>query len=172
MTFAAMERKLYLLLGSNLGDRFGVLKQARKRLEARFGKVSKASSFYATAAWGNTAQPDFINQVLLFECSLEPQEVLSILLVTEEELGRVRKEKWGPRTIDIDLLIYGDLLVDNTNLKIPHPELHKRRFTLVPLCELAEEELHPKLGKTYSKLLEMCEDGLNVKKTEAVEYEV
>lgn len=160
------------MLGSNLGDRFGILRKAKESLEAKFGSSSMASSFYATAAWGKTEQPDFINQVLLFDCSLSPQQVLDILLTTEEELGRIRKEKWGPRTIDIDLLVYGDHIVKDTNLTVPHPELHNRRFTLVPLCELAANERHPQLEQTYTSLLETCKDGLTVKKTEAVEFEV
>lgn len=164
-----MNRKLYLLLGSNLGERFAVLQKARELLEERFRSAAIASSFYATAAWGKTDQPDFINQVLRFDCSMDAHEVLEVLLGTEERLGRVRKEKWGPRTIDIDLLAYGDLVVDSEALKVPHKELQARRFTLVPLCELAANEMHPVLLKSYQELLETCPDTLEVRKTHAAE---
>lgn len=165
-----MYRKLYLLLGSNLGDRFGVLKRAQKALEEQLEATSIASSYYATAAWGKTEQPDFINEVLCFHCALDAHKVLALLLRTEEQLGRIRKEKWGPRTIDIDLLAYGDLVVHSDNLKVPHQELAARRFSLVPLCELAPHEVHPVLHKTYAELLELCTDTLEVRKTNEREH--
>jgi len=166
-----MNKDLYLLLGSNLEDRINMLQQAREKLEKQLG-ASIASSFYATAPWGNTDQPDFINQVLKFKTTLPALEVLSLIQNTENSLGRVRHEKWGPRTIDIDILIYGSYSIESAELTVPHPEIANRRFTLEPLCELAAEERHPITGQQYSELLENCPDSLEVRKMSPVEPEV
>ncbi|MEI9918285.1 MAG: 2-amino-4-hydroxy-6-hydroxymethyldihydropteridine diphosphokinase [Bacteroidota bacterium] len=154
-----MEGGIYLLLGSNLGDRLDHLKEARERL----GGVVKSSHVYATAAWGNTEQPEFYNQVIEIKTDLLPGELLEKILRAEKEIGRIRAEKWGPRIIDIDILFYRDLIVKKPDLVIPHPEIQNRRFTLAPLAELTNLT-HPVLRKTISQLLEECNDPLQVRR--------
>lgn len=156
--------KLYLLLGGNLGDRLRYLQQARKKLAARLGLVTRSSSIYETAAWGNTHQPTFLNQVLEVETELPPEQVLQEINSIEQELGRVRHEHWGSRVIDIDILFYSVLVLQTQRLTVPHPQLHNRRFTLQPLAELVPELLHPVLNKTIAELLADCLDALEVKR--------
>lgn len=149
---------LYLLLGSNLGDRLRALSQARGQLEHALGPLLAASSIYETAPWGLADQPAFLNQVLgLYACQL-PDELLKITQEIEQKMGREKKEKWGTRTIDIDILYYGDQRIQTDGLTIPHPWLHQRRFTLVPLAEIAPHLIHPVLGLSQRALLERCTD--------------
>jgi 2-amino-4-hydroxy-6-hydroxymethyldihydropteridine diphosphokinase len=154
--------ELYLLLGGNLGNRTLYLQQARKRIAAQVGPVMRSSSLYETAAWGNTDQPSFLNQVLEVQTELMPEEVLQRINAIEQELGRIRQEHWGSRVIDIDVLFYDDLVLQTQRLTIPHPQLHLRRFTLLPLVEVAPGLVHPVLGKSIAQLLEACEDKLEV----------
>lgn len=155
---------VFLLLGSNMGDRLLFLSQAAKQIANRVGPIAKTSSFYQTAAWGNTDQPDFINQVLQVESLLSPAKVLETILDIEIELGRERIEKWGSRTIDIDILGYDEVIVDEPDLKIPHPNLHQRAFTLVPLLEIDPDWLHPVLKQSPEEMLSHLEDQLSVLK--------
>ncbi|HYK76364.1 MAG TPA: 2-amino-4-hydroxy-6-hydroxymethyldihydropteridine diphosphokinase [Daejeonella sp.] len=154
----------YLLLGSNLGDSQKYLEEAVKLLESNVGVVKEASSFYQTASWGKTDQPDFINQVICLQTAYKPQQLLEKILVIEQQLGRQRIEKWGSRTIDIDILFYGQQVIQEPNLIIPHPYLHQRRFTLMPLLEIAPDLLHPVLNKSIRELFETLDDKLSVKK--------
>ena len=154
--------KVYLLLGGNLGDRTLYLQQARESINRQVGALTRSSKVYETAAWGKTDQPNFLNQVLEVETGLTPEEVLQRINAIEQELGRVRQEHWGARVIDIDILFYGSLLQQTQRLTIPHPQLHLRRFTLLPLAELAPELVHPVLGKSINQLLQECPDGLEV----------
>ncbi len=149
---------LYLLLGANLGNRALTLRRAVSLISERIGKVVQQSQLYETAPWGVTDQPAFLNQVLTVETSLEPEAILLQTQTIEQELGRVRLEKWGARKIDIDLLYYGQLIRQTDTLTIPHPYLHQRRFTLVPLAEVAPNFVHPILQKTNTELLAECED--------------
>ncbi|WP_018478454.1 2-amino-4-hydroxy-6-hydroxymethyldihydropteridine diphosphokinase [Pontibacter roseus] len=155
--------RLYLLLGGNLGDRVLYLQQARAGIAKRIGILERSSSLYETAAWGNTEQPAFLNQVLEVQTELSPEQVLQDINMLEQELGRVRLEHWGARVIDIDILFYDDLVLQTQRLTIPHPQLHLRRFTLLPLAELAPELVHPVLGKSISTLLVDCPDELEVR---------
>jgi 2-amino-4-hydroxy-6-hydroxymethyldihydropteridine diphosphokinase len=154
----------FLLLGTNLGDKFNHLSQAKLLLENRVGELAKCSSIYQTSAWGKENQENFLNQVLHFKTTLPPEDLLNVCLAIEKELGRVRFEKWGERLIDIDILYYNDLVLNQPELIIPHPEIQNRKFTLVPLVELAAESIHPLLNKSNVQLLEMCNDPLEVVK--------
>ncbi len=154
----------YLLLGSNLGNSVKYLADAADLISSRLGKLTMKSSLYKTASWGKHDQPDFINQVLSLHTKLTPQELLKGILAIELELGRERNERWGSRTIDIDILLYGDLIVNEPALNIPHPFLHERRFTLEPLCEIAPNLVHPSLKRSLIDLLNDLSDGLFVKK--------
>ena len=149
---------LYLLLGANLNDRAQTLRRATGLIAERIGKVIQQSELYETAPWGITDQPAFLNQVLAIETTLEPEAVLVHTQGIEQELGRIRREKWGARVIDIDILYYNDRVIQSETLTIPHPYLHKRRFTLVPLAEIAPGFVHPLLQKTTTELLAECED--------------
>ncbi|WP_025765039.1 2-amino-4-hydroxy-6-hydroxymethyldihydropteridine diphosphokinase [Dyadobacter tibetensis] len=149
---------LYLLLGSNLGDRQAVLSQASEEIVRAVGTIQKSSSLYETAPWGVTNQPAFLNQVLEVRTTLSPDAVLHSVLEIEQALGRVRFERWGARVIDIDILFFNDLVCHEARLTIPHPRLHERRFTLVPLAEIAPVLVHPLLGKTIQILLDETSD--------------
>ncbi|MEY5068954.1 MAG: 2-amino-4-hydroxy-6-hydroxymethyldihydropteridine diphosphokinase [Bacteroidota bacterium] len=155
---------IFLLLGSNMGDCVQLLAEARKQLEFQVGKLLRSSALYQTAAWGNTEQSDFINQVIKMETRLDPQKLLGTILAIEKEMGRLREVKWGPRTIDIDILYYEQEVINLPELKIPHPNLHQRAFTLVPLCEMEPLWLHPVLHQTNHQLLMAIDDVLSVHK--------
>ncbi|QEC53706.1 2-amino-4-hydroxy-6-hydroxymethyldihydropteridine diphosphokinase [Anseongella ginsenosidimutans] len=157
--------EVYLSLGSNQGNRQANLQAALKKLEVLLGKPVKVSGIYRTAAWGKTDQPGFLNQVLSFH--MEPGQetwLLQRILETEMALGRVRKEKWEARAIDIDILLAGEKVINTETLTVPHPWLHLRRFVLVPLNEIAPDLLHPVLDKTIRELLEICPDRLEAEK--------
>ncbi len=155
--------KAYLILGGNKGDKLNNLERAIKSIEARVGEVVNKSSIYSTKAWGNTNQPDFVNQVIDVETKLSALDLLKEILLIEEELGRVRTEvKWGERTMDIDILFYNDELIDEPNLKIPHPYIKERKFVLVPMNEIAGDFIHPVLKKSIYDLLGKCGDELEV----------
>lgn len=153
---------IYLLSGSNLGDRLFYLSEALSLLEQRVGAVKAQSSLYETAAWGLEEQPPFLNQVIEMATDLSPAALMNELLAIEELLGRQRKELWGARTLDLDLLYYDDLIITTPVLSLPHLRLHLRRFTLVPLCEIAPLFVHPVLQKNNLQLLEECPDQLEV----------
>ncbi len=158
-----MMNGIFLLLGSNRGDRQQMLASARQQI-GHFATIKRCSSVYVTAAWGNVHQPDFLNQVLEVETLLTPEELLAEILSVEKKLGRERNEKWGSRTLDIDILLFHDVVLKTPPLTVPHSELHNRRFALVPLCELAAEAIHPVLKKTFQQLLTECPDKLEVNK--------
>ena len=145
---------VYLLLGSNLGNRKEILDKAIKLLSQKVGVVILQSKDYETSPWGVTDQPDFLNLVVSIQTRLKPLQILEITQSIENQLGRIRKEKWGARLIDIDVLFYGNEIIDEPNLKIPHPLLQERDFTLSPLAEIAPDFVHPVLGKTILELRE------------------
>ncbi len=154
----------FLLLGSNLEEPAKQLKKANKLISEHIGKVLKKSSVYKTAAWGLTDQPDFLNQVLKISTLLEPEACMQTLLEIEKQMGRVRTTPNAPRTIDIDILFYDDLILDKPLLTLPHPAIAKRKFVLIPMFELQKLYIHPVLNKTVSELLNLCTDSLNVSK--------
>jgi len=158
MSASSVNHNVFLLLGSNLGERLHVLQSASGLIENRIGIIQASSSVYETAPWGVLDQPVFLNQILLVKTELMPEEVLRVVLEIEHELGRVRYERWGARVIDIDMLYYNDLILDSARLTLPHPRMHERRFTLVPLDEIASDFIHPVLLKTTKNLLEECTD--------------
>ena len=153
----------YLGLGSNLGNRLAFLRGGRDSLTSRFDIVlTRASGVYETAAVGGPADnPPFLNAVLEIETALTPRELLAACLAVEDEFGRTRPMEWAPRTLDIDLLLYNDLLSDDPEMRIPHPHLHERAFVLAPLSEIAPDLIHPRLQKTVRELvaaLPLCTD--------------
>ncbi len=156
--------EVLLLLGSNLGDRQLFLELAIKEIETEIAPVIRASGVYETQSWGKTDSPDYLNQVILLKTDLPPRLVLEKILDIEKKLGRKREEKWGSRTIDIDILFYGQQVIDEPGLHIPHPELHKRRFTMEPLSEIAPHLVHPVLNKKINQLKTELSDDLIVKK--------
>ncbi|HOY06570.1 MAG TPA: 2-amino-4-hydroxy-6-hydroxymethyldihydropteridine diphosphokinase [Saprospiraceae bacterium] len=155
---------IYLGLGSNIGDRMGQLRKATELISKTIGKVAKKSHFYETQPWGNPDQDSFLNQVLMVNTTLDPRDILKEITSIEREMGRARKdnEKWGPRPIDIDILLYGKRIVRDKGLEIPHPELHKRAFVLVPLMEIAPDYEHPVLKQQIDELFMVCEDSSEV----------
>lgn len=155
---------VFLLLGSNLGDRPQVLAAAREAITEQAGSIARQSAIYETAPWGITDQPAFLNQVLEITTSLLPEDLLRIILNIEHLLGRVRYERWGARVIDIDILYFGRTVMDSARLTLPHPRIQDRRFVLAPLAEIAPDFIHPLLQKTSSQLLEQCPDTSEVSK--------
>ncbi|GAB3930191.1 2-amino-4-hydroxy-6-hydroxymethyldihydropteridine diphosphokinase [Larkinella terrae] len=149
---------VYLLLGANLGDREATLQRALEAIQVDLGPVLQQSALYETAAWGVTDQPAFLNQVLKVLSVFPAEEMLEKTQAIENRLGRVRREKWGSRVIDIDLLYVDETVLNSETLTVPHPFLHERRFTLVPLAEIAPEFVHPVFHKTNRQLLAECPD--------------
>ncbi len=192
------KHQVILLLGSNLGGRRRMLARAKEMLGRKAGAVVRESSLYETEPWGFESQHAFLNQVLAMETSLEPQELMQLLLEIEKKLGRGSgsgsesasgslsgpgsdhnnsdgkklannesggsNEGYSSRVIDIDILFYDQRIIDTPSLKVPHPQLHRRRFTLEPLNELDPNMLHPVFGKTISRLLAECHDPSQVRK--------
>ena len=155
---------VFLLLGSNLGDREGWLQQAIAYIETDIAPIVKRSSVYETESWGKTDAPNYLNQVIELNTELSAQNLLKKILHIENVLGRKREEKWGSRIIDIDILFYGSAIITEPGLNVPHPELHNRMFTLSPLNEIAPDLIHPIFNKTIFDLKSELKDNLHVKK--------
>ena len=158
-----MGTRIFLLLGSNIGSRRANLKSAREAIELNIGTWLNNSSIYETAPWGKADQPNFYNQAIELETNLSPDSLLTELLEIEKNLGRTRQDVWGERTIDIDILFYGNEIIETDRLKIPHPQLQYRRFALMPLNEIAPSLIHPLLERNIQQLLKDCPDPLSVK---------
>ena len=157
---------VYILLGSNLGDQLSNLQEACSFLKAKSIKVIASSPIYRTKAWGNVNQDDFLNVILNVETKLDANQLLNELLAIEILMGRVRGQlQWMPRLIDIDILYFNDEIIQLPNLKIPHPYIAERRFTIIPLNDLAPNFIHPKLNLSNNKLLQKCVDKSEVVKT-------
>ena len=160
-----MTHTAYIGIGSNLGTPTKNCIEAIEKISAlRSIKIISKSSFYQTAPIGNIKQDWFINSAIKIDTQLTPRELLSALLSIESEMGRIRKEKWGPRLIDLDLLFYDNLILNQKGITLPHPEIQKRKFVLIPLHEIAEDLIHPILKKTIKTLLKESPDDAVVKK--------
>ena len=160
--------RVYLSLGSNMGDRQGYLQKAVKALnDLPETEVKAVSSCYETAAWGLTDQADFLNLALALETKLPAETLLRSCQQIEKDLDRVRHEHWGPRTVDIDILLYGQEIWETEHLKVPHPYMSQRAFVLVPLIEIADDLVDPKTGQAYKKYLSQL-DTSDVRKLEVM----
>ena len=153
-----MSETIYLGLGSNIGDRLGSLAGAVEALERREVRLVRSSRVYETDPVGGPPQPVYLNAVIEVETELEPRHLLRVCLEVENELGRVREERWGPRTMDIDILTYGDRDIFEADLVIPHPRMHERAFVLVPLLELDADPPLP--GGREAETLSLGADAL------------
>ena len=156
--------RAYLLLGSNLGDRATLLRDARARLAEAVGEVVAESGIYETAAWGREDQPPYLNQAVTVDTWLQPEALLAACLAVEQQAGRERRERWGSRTLDVDVLFHGQAIIASPMLTVPHPRLAGRRFALVPLAEIAPDLHHPVLGLRAAELLARCPDPLPVRR--------
>jgi len=155
----------YLLLGGNLGNREDNLSQAISLIAVQIGEIEAVSSIYETAAWGKEDQPAFLNQAISVKTHFTALEVLRKALDIEQSLGRIRKEKWGERLIDIDLILFGDEIINIANLlHVPHPHMQVRKFVMAPLAEIAPEVIHPVLGQTVKSIYENITDVLEIRK--------
>jgi len=156
---------IVILLGSNLGNRQEYLDRASDLIEKRIGNIVLCSSVYETEPWGFTGSDFFLNKVICLDSSPEPEILLENLMQIEKDIGRKRTgDQYVSRLIDLDILFYKDRIIKSRDLEIPHPKLHLRKFTLIPLNELFQDFKHPELGKTMNELLKVCDDHLAVKK--------
>lgn len=161
---------VYICLGGNQGNVLQSFYDAKNLLKIELGKLEQQSDVFKTAAWGDNNQPEYLNQVISFKTTLNPEESLQKCLHIEKQLGRERNKenKWAARKIDIDLLLYGDIIYDSTNLKIPHPRMLERNFVMVPLAQIAGKVIHPIVNKTILELSRCTNDSLAVKKIEQI----
>ncbi len=158
----------YLGLGSNMGDRFLNLRETLRKLKNATGlKIGRTSPVYETEPVGGPHQPKYLNMVVEIVTDLEVKKLLKVCQEIEKEMGRVRTERWGPRDIDIDILIYGDLVSSTKELTIPHPLFHEREFMLRPMADIAPDLQHPVLDLSISQLLDGVEES-GVKKMSAL----
>ena len=160
--------KVVLHLGSNKSDRIGFLNQATDLITSGIGQVVQRSMHYETEAWGLKDQDDFINQTIIVETSLSPEALIKKTKEIEEIIGRDKTEKWGPRNIDIDILIYGEKEVTLNDLIIPHPKIAQRNFVLIPLMELLPEFVLPGFDLTVEELYDLCKDDCEVSIYESI----
>jgi len=156
------KQRLILILGGNQGDVQEVFRKALLRINNELGEVKQRSSLYRTKAWGPVPQDDFLNFVVEIDTIFPPQTCLNKILKIEKDFGRNRAERYGPRTLDIDILYYGHKVLNQKNLKVPHPQISNRRFTLIPLNEILPGFIHPVLNKKNLELLAECKDPLEV----------
>lgn len=153
---------VFLSLGGNLGNTQEIFERCYPMIENKVGPLLEQSSLYRTAAWGLTEQADFINQVILLESDLRPDEILTEIQAIELTLGRERKITWGPRTLDLDILFIDEQIIQKADLQVPHPLIQERKFILIPMHEIAADYKHPVLNKSITELL------LETKDTSAV----
>ncbi|MDA3952978.1 MAG: 2-amino-4-hydroxy-6-hydroxymethyldihydropteridine diphosphokinase [Bacteroidales bacterium] len=157
--------RVFLLLGGNLDDRYGLIRSAKEIISKEIGTIVQESSIYETAPWGFKSDQDFLNQVIIVTTSLTPIQLLKECQIIEDKFGRVRQlDQYASRTMDIDILFFNDEIINNNDLIIPHESLHQRRFTLEPLVELAPDFIHPQIKKSLSEIMMECTDVAEVKK--------
>jgi 2-amino-4-hydroxy-6-hydroxymethyldihydropteridine diphosphokinase len=157
-------RKLFIGIGSNLGDRLHYLTSAKSQIELKFNAVPMCSSIYESEPWGFKEQEPFLNQVISVETELNPLKIWDLLFDIEKSLGRLRVLKFGPRTIDLDIILLGTMYFKNNSLTIPHPQMQRRRFVLEPLAELDREIIHPLFSTSIKQLLIDCDDAGQITK--------
>jgi 2-amino-4-hydroxy-6-hydroxymethyldihydropteridine diphosphokinase len=162
-TIVPVHKNIVLGLGSNLGDREKNLLLAIKKINEQAGTVSTVSSLYETEPWGKNDQPEFLNQVIVLESLLYPLPLLQKLQLIELDLGRKKTTEWGARTLDIDILFYGNEIIADKHITVPHPSIADRKFVLEPLCEILPAFIHPLLQKSSLQLLKECKDELQVR---------
>ena len=158
---------VYIQLGSNIGERKSFITKSMHKVEDDIGKIITASSIFETTAWGNENQNNFLNSVIEIKTPFDAFTILQKSQEIENNLGRKRSDKWGERTIDIDILFYNNKIINTKELTIPHPLIQKRKFVLVPLSEIAPNYKHPILKKNISTLLSECKDTQKV-----LDYEI
>ena len=154
--------KVYLLLGSNLGNRMDLLETARDEIATNIGLLSNWSSIYETEAWGKKSKKKYLNQAIEIYTNLSPDQLMEDILTIEQKLGRERTSKWEDRLIDIDILFFDDQIIQTDQLTVPHPRIHERNFVLVPMMEIAAELIHPYNGKSIEQLYLSSVDNLDV----------
>ena len=158
---------VYIQLGSNIGERESFITKSMYKVEDDIGKIITASSIFETTAWGNKNQNNFLNSVIEIKTPFDAFTILQKSQEIENNLGRERSDKWGERTIDIDILFYNNKIINTKELTVPHPLIQKRKFVLVPLSEIAPNYMHPILKKNISTLLSECKDTQKV-----LDYEI
>lgn len=152
--------KVYLCLGGNIGDTRNYLQNAVAMIGRRIGRIVSQSAVYQSEPWGFNAEQMFLNQVVVAETELEPHAVLELCLQIEAELGRTRSGNgYEPRTIDIDIVFFGQQIISQPDLQVPHPLMHRRNFVLRPLCDVAADFVHPIFGLTVKQLADACRDN-------------
>ena len=149
---------VYLQLGSNLGDRERLIKNAIQKISEYVGLVNMCSHIYESMPWRVEGQENYLNQIIEVKTSFSAEKILVSVLQIENDLGRVRVEKWGERLIDIDIIFFNDDIIETSDLCIPHKHMHERNFVLIPLNEIAPDFIHPKYNKTVSELLNDSKD--------------
>ena len=152
----------YLHLGSNKGDRTSYLSNAIKQITAKIGQVTDQSAIYQTEPWGKKDQDEFLNMAIKVESNLAPEDALNAAKKIETDMGSEKKEKWGPRIIDIDILYCGDLIMEKDNLVIPHPHIYERNFVLIPLMEIAGDFIDPAKEMSIEDIFDLCKDESEV----------
>lgn len=165
----------YILFGSNMGDKEALFAQACLLINNRCGRVVQVSAAYESEPWGFEAEEWFLNRVIVVETEKDPEEMLQLLLDIERELGRIRHPEiqgYTSRTVDLDILYFGQRVINTDMLTVPHPRLHLRRFALVPMCEVAPERVHPVFGLTQQELLQQCPDECVVREMELKNDEI
>lgn len=153
-----MMKTAFIGCGSNLGEREVQLRRAQEWVNAEVGKVVSTSRLYQTSPWGNIDQPDYLNQVWQITTVLDPFRLMQYLLELEQRANRKRIQRWGARTLDLDLLFYEDYIIRTEVLQLPHPRLHERNFVLIPMEEIAADWMHPVLKKTIAELRRISMD--------------
>jgi 2-amino-4-hydroxy-6-hydroxymethyldihydropteridine diphosphokinase len=152
----------YLLIGGNLGDRLGYLKEAIKKISSQCGVIKQTSAIYESEAWGYLNQPNYLNQAIELQTEFDPHDLLNRILLIEDSMGRTREQIYGPRTIDIDILYFNDTVIKDSVLTIPHPRIAERQFVLIPMNEIASMHYDPDIKMTINEILSICKDNLNV----------